>query len=184
MRLAALAVAALLAPTIAAAPPRPPRTVAISVVHPTGPPDVATGFVAGDGRVVTVAHVFGGAGAITVDGRPATVVHLDRRLDLALLRVPGVGGDAPRLGGGGDTRVLGRPAPVLRHITARVDHGPPRPALVLRADVAAGDSGAPLVTASGRVAGVVFARSRTRASTAYAVDETAVADLLGDRSTR
>jgi Trypsin-like peptidase domain len=205
MRLAALAAAVLLLPTVADAPPRPPRTVAISVAHPTGPPDVATGFVAGDGRVVTVAHVLGGDeivgggeaaggeeiagggaitadGAITVDGRPATVVRLDRRNDLALLRVPGIGGDAPGLGGGDDTTVLGRPAPVVRHVTARVDGGAPRPALVVRADVEAGDSGAPLVTAGGRVAGVVFARSRTRANTAYAVDAPAVAELLGRSS--
>jgi Trypsin-like peptidase domain len=172
MKLAALAAAALLTPTLAVAPPRAPHIVTVSVGH-----DRATGFVAGDARVLTVAHVLGDA-AVTVDGRPATVVRLDRRLDLALLDVPGIAGDAPRLGGGDDTRVFGRPAPVLRHITARVDGGPRRLALVLRADVAAGDSGAPLVTAGGRVAGVVFARSRTRAGTAYAVDASAVADLL------
>jgi hypothetical protein len=78
--------------------------------------------------------------------------------------------------------VLGRPAPVVRRVTARVDGGPPRPALIVRADVAAGESGAPLVTASGRVAGVVFARSRAREATAYAVDAAAVAELLGDHS--
>jgi hypothetical protein len=52
----------------------------------------------------------------------------------------------------------------------------------MRAAVAAGDSGAPLVTDSGRVAGVVFARSRTRASTAYAVDAAPLAALLRDHS--
>jgi S1-C subfamily serine protease len=174
MKLAALAAAALLAPSVLAAPPRGPDIVAVRVGH-----ERATGFVAGDERILTVAHVLGekavrgdevvGGEAVTVDGRPATVVRLDRRLDLALLDVPGIAGDAPRFGGGDDTRVLGRPAPVVRHVTARVDGGPPRPALVLRAHVAAGDSGAPLVTASGRVAGVVFARSRTRPGIAYAV---------------
>lgn len=179
MRLAALAAAALLAPTVVDAPPRP-RTVAISVARATGPPDVATGFVAGDGRVVTVAHVFGGGDVVRVivDGRSATVLRLDRRNDLALLRVPGIRGEAPRLGGGDDARVLGRPARVVRRVSARVDGGSPRPALILRAQVAAGDSGAPLVTAGGRVAGVVFARSRTRPSTAYAVDAEALAGLL------
>ena len=98
--------------------------------------------------------------------------------DLALLRVPGVEGEAPRLGGGGGTSLLGRPATVVRHVNASVDGGPRRPALVLRARVTAGDSGAPVLTDSGRVAGVLFARSRTRASTAYAVDATAVAELL------
>jgi hypothetical protein len=136
--------------------------------------------VAGGDRVVTVSHTLERGGAVTVDGCAATIVRLDRRNDLALLRVPGLEGEAPRLGGGDGTRVLGRPAPVLRHVTARVDRGDPRPALIVRATVAAGDSGAPLVTASGRVAGVVFARSRTRASTAYAVDAAPVAELLED----
>jgi hypothetical protein len=192
MRLAALAAAALLAPTVADAPPRPPHVVSITVAHPTGPPDAAKGFVAGDGRIVTVAHVIGDdivgdhgrvtggpTDAITVDGRPATVVRLDRRNDLALLRVPGVEGEAPRLGGGDDARVLGRPAPVVRRISARVDGGPRRPALEVHAQVAAGDSGAPLLTPTGRVAGVIFARSRTRADVAYAVDAAAVGALLG-----
>ena len=50
--------------------------------------DHATGFVAGDGRVVTVAHVLGGD-EVLVDGRRATIVRVDHRLDLALLRVAG-----------------------------------------------------------------------------------------------
>jgi hypothetical protein len=185
MRLAALAAALLLAPSIVAAPPRAPELVSVRVGH-----EHATGFVAGDGRVLTVAHVLGGGvGAgdaatprpetvITVDARPATITRVDHRLDLALLRVPGLEGEAPRLGGGGDTRLHGRAAPIVRRISARVDGSSPRPALELRADVAIGDSGAPLVTPTGRVAGVVFARSRDRGRTAYAVDATGVAALL------
>jgi S1-C subfamily serine protease len=184
MRLAAgvLAAAALLAPTVAAAPPRAPLTVTVTVHHRTGPPDEATGFVAGDGRVMTVAHVLGesagpvtgrtGDAAVFAAGRRARVVRFDRRLDLALLAVPGIEGAAPPLGGGGDTRIVtpagSRPAPIVRRISARVD-GIQRPALELRADVVAGESGAPVVTASGRVAGVVFASSERR-RVAYAVD--------------
>ena len=171
MRLLALVAALLLAPTVAASPPRPPQVVEVAVGH-----DVAKGFVAADGRVVTVAHVLGGD-TVAVDGRPASVVRVDRRLDLAVLRVGGIEGEA-RFGGGSGTTVLGRPAPVVRHIDARVDGSAPRPALELRADVETGDSGAPVITASGRVAGIVFARSRTRARTAYAVDGTAVARLI------
>ena len=171
MRLVALAAAALLAPTVAAAPDRPPRIVTIAVGH-----DRATGFLAGDGRVVTVAHAVGG-GEVVVDGRPATIVRVDRRNDLAVLRVAGLEGEA-RIGHGEGTSLLGRSAPVVRRISARVDGGPPRNAMEVRAAVGSGDSGAPLVTRTGRVAGVVFARSRTRAGTAYAVDATAVAALL------
>ena len=54
---AACVAAALLAPSVAAAPPRPPQVVTVSV----GRADTATGFVVGPGRVVTVAHVLDGA---------------------------------------------------------------------------------------------------------------------------
>jgi S1-C subfamily serine protease len=163
MKLAALAAAALLAPIVVTAPSGGPELVTVRVAH-----DRARGFVVNDGLVMTVAHVLGDA-PVTVEGRPATVARLDRDLDLALLRVPGVRGDPARVGGGGDTTLLGRPAPVIRHIRASVDGGPRRPALEIRADVEIGDSGAPLVTPSGRVAGVVFARSRTRPGVAYAI---------------
>jgi hypothetical protein len=187
MKVVALVAAALLAPTVAAAPPRAPDVVAVTVGH-----DRARGFAAGDGLVVTVAHVLDGAAAgrdapdvdapILVDGRQATVVRLDRGNDLALLRVPGIDSEAPRLGGGDGTRLLGRPAAVVRRVNASVDGGPRRPALVLRARVSVGDSGAPVVTGSGRIAGVVFARSRTRVTTAYAVDAAAVSELLAHHS--
>ena len=171
MKLLALVAAMLIAPAVVAAPPRAPELVTVAVGH-----DRAMGFVAGDGLVVTVAHVVGSS--ITADGRAARVIQVDRRNDLALLRVPGVRGEAPRFGAGEATTVLGRPAPVVRHIRASVDGGPRRAALELRAEVVAGDSGAPVVGADGRVAGVVFARSRTRAGVAYAVDGSAVAALL------
>jgi hypothetical protein len=179
MRVAALGLAAAaalaLTPSVATAPPAPVGVVPIVVSHPTGPPDRAHGFVAGNGLVVTVAHVLGGR--VTVGGRRASVARVDRRLDLAVLRVPGVRGERPRLAENADANtVLGRPAPVVRRIAARVDGGPARPAL--RADVSPGDSGAPLVTSIGRVAGVVFARSSSRPSTAYAVDASAVAQML------
>ena len=127
MKLAAVVAALLLAPSVLAAPGRAPELVTIAVGH-----DRAMGFVAGDGLVVTVAHVVGDE-PITADGRPATVVRVDERSDLALLRVPGVRGERPRFGGGDATTVLGRPAPVVRRIRASVDGGPRRAALELRA---------------------------------------------------
>jgi hypothetical protein len=75
------------------------------------------------------------------------------------------------------------PAVVRRAIDARVS--PPgagrplrRPALELQARTRAGDSGAPVVSEDGEVAGVVFARSRNKADTAYAVDARALDQLL------
>ena len=53
-----------------------------------------------------------------------------------------------------------------------------RPALELEARLRAGDSGAPVLTEGGDLAGVLFARSRNNADTAYAVDALALAPLL------
>jgi S1-C subfamily serine protease len=152
--------------------PRAPLAVAVAAlafVSPARGPelvpvrvgdDVATGFVVGDGRVVTVAHVLGRD--VHVDGRPARVLRRDDRLDLALLAAD-VSGPRVRLGGD-DPRVV-------RRADARVDgSGWKRPALELRSDVERGDSGAPVLTPDGRVVGVVFARSRSRSGRAWAID--------------
>ena len=172
---AACVAAALLAPSVAAAPATGPELVAVSV----GAADTATGFAVGPGRVLTVAHVLDRRGDVMVDGRRATVLRRDDRLDLAVLAVPGVDGEPPRVATHATRALLGaRPARVVRRMHARVDGGPARPALEVRVDVAAGDSGAPLVTASGRLAGIIFARSRNRPSTAYAVDAAALGALL------
>ena len=168
MKLAVLAAAAVLAPSVAAAPPRPPQVVAVSV----GPADTAKGFVVGPRRVVTVAHVLNGSGDVLVDGRRATVVRRDDRLDLAVLAVPGVDAEPLRVVAGA-TRVVvgGRPARVVHRALARVDGSSwRRPVLELRARVAFGESGSPVVTPGGRLVGVVFARSRARPGVAYAVD--------------
>ncbi|MGH2946641.1 MAG: trypsin-like peptidase domain-containing protein, partial [Solirubrobacteraceae bacterium] len=126
------AAAALVAPAVVAAPPRAPAVVPVVVAQATGPPERATGFVAGDGRVVTVAHVLAGGGAVSIAGRRATVLGADRRLDHALLRVPGLRGPPVRVAHARDTRIVligeVRPAPVVRRILARVD-GARRPAL-------------------------------------------------------
>jgi hypothetical protein len=157
-----------------------------------GPANVATGFTVAPGRVVTVAHAVEGDSAAVrgADGivRRAAVVRRDDALDLALLAVPG-----PRRAPGftpAGSRLLvlrdGEPAAlpvrVLRTIVARVrtagdERVARRPALELAGAVAAGDSGAPVLR-DGRVAGVVFARSRDRAGVAYAVDAAALERLL------
>jgi S1-C subfamily serine protease len=165
-----------------------PRTVRVAVTSPAGAAELATGFAAGRDRVVTVAHVLDAGGTVTVDGRRARVLRVDRRDDLALLAVRGVPGAGVRTvsGAAGNVRLLlrstARPARIRRAITAtvRIEPSPPvrRPALELAADVAPGDSGAPVVDANGRIAGVVFATSSARAHTAYAVDTTALAALL------
>jgi S1-C subfamily serine protease len=170
----------------------PSNAPTIRLVRVTSGPEVATGFGVGRDRVVTVAHVLGGA--VRVGGTPARVVRVDRRADLALLRVAGVAGAAPdgsRASAGDEVRVLrlrsGRSdslsAQVRRAIVAHVralgaERAVTRPALELEARVAAGDSGAPVVSSSGALVGVIFATSARREDTAYAVDSGAVSRLL------
>jgi S1-C subfamily serine protease len=157
-----------------------PAPLRVTVATGALQPDVATGFAVGGGRVVTVAHVLHGGGAVRVAGRPARVVRADRRLDLAVLAVPGL--RTPRaVGRGARVEVLraGRPralpARVEQHVTATLGHAV-RPALEVSAAVEPGDSGAPVTDGAGRVVGVVFARSG--AGTAWAVDAVALRRLL------
>jgi S1-C subfamily serine protease len=71
-------------------------------------------------------------------------------------------------------RVVRQPVTLRRRVTARVDApgsgtGGRRPALVLAATAAPGDSGAPVIDRTGRLVGVLFAVSEDRPGTAYAV---------------
>ena len=163
-----LVLAAALALTVAVSPTRAPEIVSVRVGD-----DVASGFVVGDGRVVTVAHVLGRD--VRVDGRRATVLRRDDRLDLALLSAPGLDGPPVR---------IARDDPrVVRDANASLDGSAwRRPVLELRIEVERGDSGAPMLTSSGQVVGIVFARSHR--GTAWAVDasDQAVAEFLTPRN--
>jgi S1-C subfamily serine protease len=180
------------------ASPRPggPRLVAVLGAGS----ERATGFAVASGRVVTVAHALAGGRVVQVRtgsvARQARVLRVDRRADLALLAVRGLEAGASRTTTARDeedvhvlvlrgSRRAARPATVRRAIDARVGAPGPgrpvrRPALELEAQTRAGDSGAPVVGEGGEVTGVVFARSRTKADTAYAVSAQALDRLLAD----
>jgi S1-C subfamily serine protease len=179
------AAAAIAFPTGSAGP-------SIEVVRISSGNGIATGLAVAARRVVTVAHVIDGP--VTARSRRVRVLRVDRRNDLALLSVPGVGATAPGIAGaanGEHLRVVrlrgGRPSSlsvdVRRAIVAHVrapgaERALHRPALELSARVAPGDSGAPVITDDGAVAAIVFAASRRRRNTAYAVDATALRRLL------
>lgn len=170
-----------------------------------------SGFVFAPGKVMTNAHVVGGVSEPTVQvggkGRlhDAKVVLYDWQRDIAVLDVPGL--DAPALhfattdehtrddaivagfpeNGGFDVRA----ARVRDRITA---NGPDiyhrgtvhRDVYSLYATVRQGNSGGPLLTPDGKVAGVVFAKSLDDSNTGYALtaDEIAPdakAGLTADR---
>jgi len=195
-----LATAALAGCGGAGAPARPPL-LQVEVAQGPRAQDVATAFGLGDGRVATVAHVLDGRGVgatvlLVRDGRstpvPARVLAVDERDDLALLTAPGVRARRPRsvdastgaavvlvLRAG---RVRALPARVLRAVVAQIRTPDGRsvvrrPALELRVDVLPGDSGAPVVTRDGRLAGILFARSDSEPGVAFAVDASALSRL-------
>jgi hypothetical protein len=165
------ALVAIAALVVAGCGAQAPRVVGVRVA--TGPlsSEHATAVAIGAARVLTVAHVLRGDDPVFIAGRRARVVRVDRRLDLAILAVPGVrGGVTWGVAHAGErvtVQALRRPlsARVRRVITANVD-GNVRPALELAANLLPGDSGAP-VLADGRVLGVVFASGRE--GIAYAV---------------
>jgi S1-C subfamily serine protease len=174
-------------------PAAAPAVLAVRV--PTDAPsgEHATALALGAGRALTVAHVLRAGRPVFVGPRRARVIRIDRRLDIALLAVPGLrapepAGAAARAGQRVTVRVLrdgairALPATVRRTITAHLSGNGPvrvRPALELTAAVQPGDSGAPILDDAGRVTGMVFAQATGREDLAYAVDARAVAALLG-----
>ncbi|MFD5517613.1 MarP family serine protease [Streptomyces sp. NPDC127066] len=153
-----------------------------------------TGFVFGDRRVMTNAHVVGGVDEPTVqiggEGKKydATVVLYDWERDIAVLDVPNLKAPALRFSTqdatSGDSAIVAgfpqngsynvQPARVRGRITAT---GPDiyhrktvrRDVYSLYATVRQGNSGGPLLTPDGKVYGVVFAKSLDDAETGYAL---------------
>lgn len=159
-----------------------------------------SGFVIADDRVLTNAHVVAGMEQIVMElpGRTAQagrVVWFDPDQDLAVVAVET--DDAapltvsPALAAGDTAAVAGYPyggpfalgqASVLSVGTARVpdiyDRGEAtREIYALSARLAPGNSGGPVLTARGEVAGVVFARADDGAEVGYAVTSGVLAPL-------
>ncbi len=150
-----------------------------------------TGFLYAPNRVMTNAHVVAGVSdpAVILDDSevPATVVYYDEDLDVAVLAVDGL--DRPYLpfDGGGRAQqpaaVLGYPQDGPYDVqAARIrgeqrlrspdiygDGSVVREVFSIRALVRPGNSGGPLVSARGRVLGVIFAASVSDNDTGYAL---------------
>lgn len=151
-----------------------------------------SGFVAAEDLVVTNAHVVAGVDTPLVElpGRDAAegrIVYFDPIDDLAVISVDGLDADplsivAP-VSAGTPVAVQGYPlggpftssaAYVLSVGSAVVsdiyeDSSQPRDIYALEADVRPGNSGGPLLTEDGDVAGVIFARGQDDASRGYAM---------------
>lgn len=162
-----------------------------------------TGWVAGDGLVVTNAHVVAGEEdtVVQVGGEGARLaadtVAFDTRNDVAVLRVEGLRAPALPLA---PAAPPGRPAAVLgfpengpydiraarlgdtREVLAQDAYGQgpiERSVVVFRGLVRSGNSGGPLVDGAGRVVGTVFAAAVRRGPEAgYAVPNAVVRERL------
>lgn len=157
-----------------------------------GQSQLGSGFVVATDRIVTNAHVVAGVTEPVIE-TPAgqvfagSVVYFDPIDDLAVIAVSGMPTDALDLA---ETAAVGStgvvdgyphggpftsgPAEVLSVDTVNVaniygDDPAPREVYTLAANVQQGGSGGPLLTNSGDVSGVVFAKSATAQNLGYAM---------------
>jgi S1-C subfamily serine protease len=186
-------------------------TAALSVLRITGnavacgQSQSGSGFVIAPERVLTNAHVVAGvtdavvevpgAGALTGD-----VVYFDPIDDLAIIAVPGlaaapltlqgdlaVDSEAVSLGypfGGpfdsGAARVMSVDSVLVADIYGQSPV--PRSVYTLAADVQQGESGGPLLSIDGRVAGVIFAKAANTANVGYALAMSEVTPVVEQAS--
>ena len=161
-----------------------------------------SGWVAGDGVVVTNAHVVAGQEDTRVllrgdePGRPAFATAFDPRNDLAVLRVPGLAAPAlplaPETESGTAGAILGFPrngpydvragrlGPTREVVSQDAyGRGPVRRRIVsLRGAVRSGNSGGPMVDGQGRVLTTVFAATTSGPRGGYGVPNDVVRRAL------
>ena len=171
------------------------------VAYACGESLTGSGFVVTADEVVTNAHVVAGVDHPVVDlpGRGSldgSIVYFDPEHDLAVIRVNGMDARAlpltTTLGAGssaafagypyggpfsiGDARVLSVGVVNVPDIYDRATA--PRDVYELAASVRPGNSGGPLLTASGAVAGVVFARGKNDPDLGYAMTSTMLSPVV------
>lgn len=170
--------------------------VAVAVVaQPCASPnrDHGVGVVVGPDLVATAAHVVDGdRRLLTVDGRPASVLVVDARTDLALLRAEVAGPGATTTDAAPDHGVVRTPdgdrdVDVRRTGRLVVDDATDgvryeRDVHTFTPGVEPGTSGAPLLDDDGRLAGIVVLANRTD-DTSYAVTAAELRTLIDAAAT-
>ncbi|MBG6237733.1 S1-C subfamily serine protease [Mycetocola sp. CAN_C7] len=157
-----------------------------------GTGSVGSGFVAADDRVLTNAHVLAGVTELVVEvpgnlPKPGRVVYFDPVDDLAVIAVDGLDATplpvSPTLSSGTEAAFMGYPfgGPFSAQAAQVLSSGPtlvgdiyganpvPREISTLAANVQQGNSGGPLLTVDGAVAGVIFAKSDGTENVGYAL---------------
>ncbi|WP_416416993.1 MarP family serine protease [Paenarthrobacter aromaticivorans] len=157
-----------------------------------GQNQTGSGFVVSPGRVVTNAHVVAGVSQPVVEipdggALPGRVVYFDSQRDIAVLAVDGLSSDplqlSPDLAAGSPAAFAGyphggpfqsKPATVQGVTTILVpdiygSNPSPESVYKLAGDVQPGNSGGPLLTMQGQVAGLIFAKTTTDAALGFAL---------------
>ncbi len=168
-----------------------------------------SGFVVAPGRVLTNAHVIAGVPEPRVEvpdgGRfSAKTVYFDPRIDVAILEVEGLRAAALKMSGpidrGTDTVIAGYPGGGdMKATAARVRgmiggdiargtdiYGKPgvaREVYALRGSARPGNSGGPLLTTDGRVAGVIYAQAQADPQMAFALTAAQVSKAISNGRT-
>jgi serine protease Do len=151
---------------------------------------VGSGFLVGGDQIITAAHVVDGAVSVAVAQgdlvQPATVLGVDEERDVAVLSTAGIPGFAfsmtPTMPAAGTAvavvgHPLGEPLTITSGNVSRIDDAL-WPNLQLDVSVSPGNSGGPVVTADGRVVGVLVGEDREADGLAYALRSDAVAPLV------
>ena len=163
-----------------------------------------SGWVAGDGIVLTNAHVVAGQKDTRVllrgeePGIDAEAVHFDPRNDIAVLRVRGLQApalalaDSPRTGTSAAVLGFPRNGPyderagrlgATRQVVTQdaYGRGPVRRVITsLRGAVRSGNSGGPMVDGRGKVVTTIFAATTSGPRGGYGVPNSVVSSALGD----
>jgi S1-C subfamily serine protease len=156
-------------------------------------PEIGVAFAVADGVLVTTAHTLAGTGPVLADGRPATVLAVDRRADVALLALDSAPDARPlrppqidepvtvvRIRRDQAERVPARitRTPVIKFTDKVKDTSVERAGAIIDIEVDPGDSGAPVIGADGRVVAMVFAVSTGAGGQSYAVSSAEIETLL------
>ncbi|QCB96462.1 MarP family serine protease [Arthrobacter sp. PAMC25564] len=167
-----------------------------------GQNQTGTGFVVSPGRVVTNAHVVAGVPepVVEIPGGgvlPGRIVYFDNQHDLAVLAVDGLraapvplssglpaGSPAAFAGYPHGGPFQSKPATVQGIATVLVpdiygNNPAPEDVYRLAGDVQPGNSGGPLLTTDGQVAGVVFAKATTESGLGFAITMTDLGPVVG-----
>ncbi|MEV8254981.1 MarP family serine protease [Rhodoglobus sp. NPDC076762] len=166
-----------------------------------GQGQTGSGFVIAPERIMTNAHVVSGTTGPVVEALngqvlASSIVYFDSVHDLAVLAVPGLTADTLRLGDtarpGTSTAIQGYPyggpfvtnAALVQHVSTfdspdiYGEGASPREVYTLAGQVNPGNSGGPLLTLDGEIAGTIFGSSTEQNNVGYALTLDAVAPVV------